>query len=317
MRSLGDSLGKVNITLSDESDLWKLVATSTVARIKDILSKEDAEKLLKRCTYEGDREADDFDLYSHIIKLGINFIIRSQHDRKITDKNNGEKYKISEFSEEEIEHGQPYKIEVLENGKIRTALVQRSVLKSYELNPPFRQQKNDSIIVSIVFVREINAPKSSKPIEWKILTSHPVKNEIDSQGIVVAYTKRWKIEELNKCSKTGVKLEERQFTEPEHLWPAIAITMVVAWRILYIRDIAQKEDDTDASKVFSKEEMDYFDAALEQNKIITVADAIDHIARLGGFRRSYAHPGWLILWRGWFKFTLRVQGFSLARSRPR
>ena len=315
LRILGESLGKTNITLKDESDLWKLVAKTTVKRIKDILTKKEAKRLIKRCTFEGDREADDYDLFLHLLlDLELNFIIRSQYDRKLTDKEYEGKYNITEFEDKEIQHGSPYQIKVLEKGKIRIATVQRSVLKSYELHPPQNQSKKETITISIVFVKEVDPPKSVTPIKWRLLTSNNIGNSKDSEAVVTAYIKRWKIEELNKCSKTGVKLEERQFTKVEHLWPAIAIIMIISWRILYIRDLANHDEDINAATVFNEEEMDLLKLAIPEKKNITVKDSLEYIAQLGGFLGTYERPGWIILWRGWFKFVFMVKGVAMTRK---
>jgi len=233
------------------------------------------------------------------------------------DKNWEGKFKISEFEDEEIKHGKPYEITVQEkDGSKRCAVVQRSVLKTCTIYPPKGQSEKEPLAISIVFVREVDPPPEKTPVLWRLLASNPVKNLDDSEAIVVAYQLRWKIEELNKCAKTGVLLEKRQFTELDHLLPAISIIFVVAWRILYIRDIGKKKDGTPIQKVFSKEEVAYLTDKLspEAGTYLTVENAMDYIAKEGGFLGHYDNPGWIILWRGWFKFVLLVEGYCFGKE---
>jgi hypothetical protein len=317
LKTIGADLSETDARLGDESDLWKIVAEDTFNQINAGLSEKEAKHLIARCTYMADREGDDYDLLLCIRDYGFNFITRSQYDRKLTDPEDGNKYKISDFEEEEILQGKPYKITVQENGKSRDATVQRSTLKSVELNPPDGQSNKDKLEISITIVREVDPPQNVKsPVEWRLLSSHFIKNKEDSKDIVERYCKRWKIEEMNKCAKSGVKLEERQFTKFENICPVIASIFVVAWRILYIRDLARKKDETPIEEVFDEEEVGYFNGVvlpkLKKGANVSVQDALDHIARLGGYLGGYKNPGWYVLWEGWFKFSLLSRGFTIG-----
>ena len=171
-----------------------------------------------------------------------------------------------------------------------------------------------TINLDIVFVDEVNLTEPNKPVSWRLLTSHNTENSNSSEKIVDMYKGRWTIEELNKCAKTGVKLEERQFTDLNHFRPFCAISFVIGWRLLSIRDISLKNSNTPAEEAFSDNEVEYLKAKLGTSKLITIKEGLDHIAQEGGYMGSYSSPGWIILWRGWFKFTLKVDGFVFANS---
>lgn len=128
-----------------------------------------------------------------------------------------------------------------------------------------------------MIVHETYAPPGKEPVNWKLFTMHRVNKETDSDKIVTIYKKRWKIEELNKCAKTGVLLELRQFTKIETFIPAVAMIFVVSWKKLYIRDVAKRNDDTPVEEVFNKEEVDYLNNKIipEDEKTLTVNDALD------------------------------------------
>jgi hypothetical protein len=318
LKILGADLGRISSRLEDESDLWKWVGEETVKRIRIFFPEKEADKLISRMIYIADREGDDFDLFFQIQKLGLQFIIRSQYDRQVKEETEKEKLKISELADKEEIQGTPYEIEIREkNGSKRKTFVQRSVLKDVEILPPAKSTFKEEILkVNIIFVREINPPSGKTPAFWRLLTSCPVQDIKDSKKVVNDYLLRWKIEEFNKCAKTGVLLEERQFTTLENLCPVIAMTFVVAWRILSIRDISKMKDETPIHEVFSPQEVDYLEDKLSplKEKILTVKQAVKYIAQEGGFLELYPHPGWIILWRGWYKFVLLVEGYTFAKQ---
>lgn len=306
--------------MEKESEVWKLVAESTIKRIKENYTDK-SNKLISRCTYVADRDADDYSLFLKLNELGLAYVIRCQTDRYILSDEESECLKISSLQNNEIKHGLPYSISVSNKvgrkGKVstRNANVQRSVLLNQDLDPSKTKSKNSEIVsVDIVIVREINPPSEDESVCWKLFTSHFVEKESSSESIVKIYKGRWVIEELNKCAKTGVRVEERQFTDLAHFKPFCAITFVVAWRLLSIRDISMRDEKCPAELVFDENELDYLIARKLSKGILTVKQALNHIATEGGFLGSYSHPGWIVLWRGWFKFSLKVEGFAFANS---
>ncbi len=317
-RTISDNLSKTSITLKDESDIWLLVAKSSVDRI---LSRKDARSagLLNRCVYETDREGDEYDLMIYLHRIGLGFTIRSQHDRVINYR--GIEDKISTFDSDQILHGSPYEIQVkTSTGKMRTAKVQRSVLKKISILPPEKQKNEEEIEnINLVFITEIDSDVAYKDqVQWRLITTDPADNKHESDSVVEDYKVRWVIEEMNKCAKSGAGAEDRQFQHIDHFKPFLALTYVVAWRILAIRTISDQAGDTLIESVFSQDEVDYFETVSrkrdDEDKIKTVAQAMQYISKEGGFTRSYKKVGWIILWRGWIKFTYFVHGHALAKE---
>ena len=62
LRIIDEDIKHTDISLEDESDIWFFVANQTFNKIDQYLSKEEADKLTKRCIFVGDRESDDFSL---------------------------------------------------------------------------------------------------------------------------------------------------------------------------------------------------------------------------------------------------------------
>ncbi len=152
-RVIGKDLQQTDISLEDESDVWKLVATATVRRIKDSLGEKEGAKLISLCTYVADREGDDFDLFSCLNVLKLNFVIRSQYDRKVEHREENQKISVLEYKE--VKHGDIYEVEVQEkDGSKRVATVQKSILEECKVFSTGNQSKEEALILNIVSTRD-------------------------------------------------------------------------------------------------------------------------------------------------------------------
>lgn len=295
--------------IENQAELWAIVLKNTLQRFQEGDFNSGDRKLI----YVADREADDLALFKLNIEYGVHFVIRGKYNRSL---DNDLYSKISDLAGTEIKRGKPYEIEVFENGKRRKATVQRYTYP--EIVPhTFRKKENrtqsklDEISVGIVIVVEDNPPPNCKKVHWFLLTSLPTNGVKLSGEIVEIYKKRWLIEELNKCAKTGVLLEDRQFTDFDHMAPAIGIIFVIAWRLLTIRNVSEKDESRPIDDFFIGEELNYLRKNLDiEETEHTLKNAIDYIAVLGGFLHTYPRPGWMVLWRGWIKFSLMAHGYA-------
>ena len=115
----------------------------------------------------------------------------------------------------------------------------------------------------MVYVDEVNCPSKKKKVEWKLLTSLPCFTEEEANFVVFVYKKRWLIEELNKCAKTGLSLEKRQFTKVEHLKPFISMVFVLSQTFLNIREMAKLENEYISKRnIFSDIETEFISIKL-------------------------------------------------------
>ncbi len=308
---LSNPIKKRHPELDDESEIWLLVAKNT---LKLLHTSKNSLDLIKRSIFITDREGDEFDLFDFLVQSGLGLIIRSQYNRNIHYDDQDQKlFEIFDLSKK---HGSPYIIEVQKEGKGVSCEVQRSALKDVEVVPPSTLGKSrNNILLNLVSVQEI-APMD-KPVSWRLWTTEDISNPKLSEFIVTSYTHRWKIEEVNKAAKTGVRVEDRQFTELDHFLPFLGMAFVIAWRIVALRTVCEISPDASINEGFTEEEQDFLEtiAQREDIEMVTVSDGISYIARLGGFTGSYTRPGQIILWRGWMRFYERVEGFILARGR--
>jgi len=307
---LSDPIQERYPELRNESDIWIRTAQDCLNLIH---SRAHAEKLLARCLFVADREADEFELIDFLKKNNLGFIIRSQYDRKIII--DGREAKLDEIEIYSKGHGKSYKVNVLADKAMKEVEVKRSVLRDIEIIPPIKIAKEFSNIkVNVVMVKDL--PGQEDLVEWRLLTSEVIDNSEQSQFVVESYTHRWKIEEVNKGAKTGVRVEERQFTNLDHFIPFLAMAFVLAWRIVALRTVVEINPETPIKEGFTKDEVDFLKVQGKKLgfKMRNLKDALSLIARLGGFTGRYERPGWQILWQGWIRFYERVAGFMLARG---
>ena len=83
----------------------------------------------------------------------------------------------------------------------------------------------------VVHVREEQPPAAVEPLEWFLLTTLRVTSPDDAARILQWYARRWRIEEYFRVLKSGCKVEELQHHSAERLERAMAIKMVIGWRI--------------------------------------------------------------------------------------
>ena len=299
--------------LEKESEIWSKVAEESIMNIHTFNS--DSGKILRRCTFVADREADDFDLMTKLKKLGLKFIIRSKHDRYVRKDDGDGVEKLSGAIGRAKKHGRRYGITTRKKNAVVKATVERRVLKGVVVPPRAEHKKTyNSMVLNMVQVREVG--DAEDPVNWRLWTDEETGDFDSSAFVVVSYTHRWKIEELNKCAKTGVGVEDRQFTDVKRFSSFLAMAFVVAWRMLATRTVSEVEGGTAVADAFMEDEVEYLGLqakAYKMEEIRTVAQAILLIAKMGGYLGTYKKPGWQVLWGGWMRFYERVIGFQVTK----
>ena len=92
-----------------------------------------------------------------------------------------------------------------------------------------------TVKVSLVEVREIDAPTDREPILWRLLTTHEIGDAAMAWRVVGWYRQRWVIEQFFRTLKQqGLQLEDSQVETAERLIKLTAIAAraacTVGWR---------------------------------------------------------------------------------------
>jgi len=162
--------------------------------------------------------------------------------------------------------------------------------------------KGEVVAVTCVIARELDAPPGVKPIEWRLLTNRSAASVAEVAELIDWYRARWEIEMLFNVLKNGCKVEELQLGTIDRIERALALYLVVAWRIAHLMRMGRTCPDLDARLFFDPDEIQ---AAYLLNKKLappapSLNDVVRMIARAGGFlaRKGDGEPGAKTIWEG-------------------
>jgi len=260
----------------------------------------------------GDRESDMLELMLKARDLGYpaDYLVRSQHNRvlpgggKLWDKVMGQAPvgRISLM----LPAGRGRKSRTVEQD-IRVQRVQLS------------DRAKGVIEVSCLIASEVNAPQGVKPVVWRLLTNRAATSLEQASELIDWYRSRWEIELFFLILKEGCRVEQLQLSDKDRLESALAIYLVIAWRINRLMRLGRTVPELDAELVF---EPDEWRAAFILNKkpvprkMPGLNEVIRLIARRGGFlgRKGDGEPGARTLWLGLQEIAVFVEGARYARE---
>lgn len=251
----------------------------------------------------GDREGDIYDVLREATAPGhlAGLLVRARHDRSLL----GTRQSLFR-SMRRLSPAGTYTARVPRHEKqpARTAVLSISFSLLNFSSPRYRTGQ-PAIPAWIVWAEELDPPPGQKPIRWCLISTVPVRTLAEAIERIEWYCRRWRIEEFHRVLKSGCQIQARQLTTRERLQRALAIDMVVAWRIMDLNQAARLEPDSPADRWLSTDEWQALYAYVNQGAALpekppTIQQAVSWIAQLGGFlaRKSDGRPGTMTLWRG-------------------
>ncbi len=157
--------------------------------------------------------------------------------------------------------------------------------------------KKKPLPVWIIHVKEKGAPKGVNPIEWYLLTTIPVDSIETAQKLAGWYGKRWRIEDWHRVLKSGCKIEKYAHQSAERIKRAIAIDLVVGYRLLMMALLGR---ELPAEVLFSDLEITVLQKWSEKkspetvsattNRLTTIGACIGVLARMGGYLGRKTDP---------------------------
>jgi hypothetical protein len=180
------------------------------------------------------------------------------------------------------------------------------------------QVRKVPLAVWVVRVWEVDPPPEvDEPVEWLLCTNVAVQGVAEAWEKADWYSVRWVSEEHHKAQKTGCGIESPQFERVERLEPMIALLSIVAVSLLNLREWSRHADTAaqPATAVMPAESVRVLSGwRYQEHRPLTVGEFFLALARLGGHlnRKKDRPPGWLVLWRGWMKLQLMVEGARAA-----
>lgn len=173
--------------------------------------------------------------------------------------------------------------------------------------------------VTCVVAAEIGAPAGLKPVVWRLLTNRQATTLAQACELIDWYRARWEIELFFLVLKEGCRVERLQLGDSDRLQTALALYMVIAWRINRLMRLGRALGDLPADLVF---ETDEWKAAFILNKkpvpqkVPELNTVIRLIAQRGGFlaRKGDGEPGAKSIWLGLQDMAVFVEGIRYARQ---
>lgn len=216
-----------------------------------------------------DREADFYELFNeHRKNPRVEVLVRAKHNRAIAS---GEKL-FSAVKESPVcgnlsiavnrKSARPKKSKQKASPKRLGRIAEVSLqYKSVELRSPDGDDANNvPITLTIVHVVEDNPPEGEEGIEWFLLTTIKIDSAKDAEKCLSWYCLRWRIEDWHRVLKSGCRIEDAAHKTAERLKRAIAINLVIGWRIMLMTLLGRETPELSAEVLFSDIEIEVLSA---------------------------------------------------------
>ena len=139
--------------------------------------------------------------------------------------------------------------------------------------PASKHPDKKPIKLWVVHVLEASPPPDAEPVEWFLLTTREITSTEQAQECLRWYCLRWRIEDWHRVLKSGCRIETLQHKTAERLKRAIAINLVIAWRIMLMTLLGRACPELPAELLFSDLEIEVLQAYAKKTE-------------------STAHPAW-------------------------
>ena len=217
-----------------------------------------------------DREADFFELFDEQRKKPrVELLVRAKHNRKTA----------TDLTLFDAVRQSPLKSQFLLPVKRQSARAKRSKQKARDQVKPRTAQVelryhpialadpggHDAIPLWVVHVREPSPPADAKPVEWFLLTTCKLDDVEDALACVRWYCLRWRIEDWHRVLKSGCAIEALAHKTRIRLERAIAIRLVIGWRIMLMTLLGRTCPELPAEVLFSDVEIEVLAAYAKKN----------------------------------------------------
>lgn len=115
-------------------------------------------------------------------------------------------------------------------------------------------QLGGQLNVSCLIATEIDPPSGVKPVQWRLLTNLAVSSLQYSAELIDWYRARWEIELFFLILNEGCRVEQLQLGNIEQLQSALAIYLVISWRINRLMRLGRALPDLPVDLLFERAE---------------------------------------------------------------
>ena len=276
-------------------------------RIAELAARLPATRLV--CV--GDRESDLLALLVRARELGhaADYLLRCQHNRVLPE---GAKLWAAVMQSAPLGR---IRFE-LPAGRGRKARVVEQELRAQRLR--LDDRAGGHIEVTCLIASEVEPPAGAKPITWRLLTNREAPTLAQAVELLDWYRTRWEVELLFLTLKEGCRIEALQLSTIERIERALAVYLVIAWRIGRLMRLGRACPEWDAERLLTREEWQAAWIVARKrppDKTPTLRTALHMIAALGGFlgRKGDGEPGVKSLWIGLQRVASCVEGMRFRQ----
>jgi hypothetical protein len=272
-----------------------------------------------------DREGDFFELFDEQRRnRSVDLLVRANHNRVVTD----EPFKLFDAVRQAALHT---KVQVhvprqsarpkLSKKKARPKRPSRDAelevrYHRIQLCPAKYHSDKDPIDIWVIHAVESAPPEGTEAVEWFLLTTIDMTSAEDAVRCLRWYCLRWRIEDWHRVLKTGCRIEQVAHNTAERIRRAIAINLVIAWRIMLMTLLGRETPDLPPEVLFSDIELQVLRAYAKKKRLTppsTLSETVRLVGRIGGHlgRKHDPPPGHQLMWHGYQQLQLMCEGFAL------
>jgi hypothetical protein len=266
-----------------------------------------------------DREGDIHELFDAFAMHGDRFIVRCNQNRRVA----GPGYAHDAVAAAPLLGRGTVRVPRRQGARqARTATLEYRATR-VELDPSCPSHPNRRRLpLTLVEVREVEAPEGVKALRWRLWTSEAVETLVQVKAVAAAYALRWRIEDVHLTLKSGCKVEDLQLETAERLQRALVLYSAVAVRVVALRDLSRQQPDAPCTVLLDEDEWRVLWLKIHRRTPTaktptpTLREAVLWIGRLGGHlnRRRDGPPGVRTLWRGLQTLEIMLVGYRAARQ---
>jgi hypothetical protein len=236
----------------------------------DVAAQMPQTRLINVC----DREADFFELFDEQRRYpSVDLLVRANHNRVITE----EPFKLFQAIRQaplqtKVQVHVPRQSARPKLSKKKARPKRPSRLADLEvryqrihLQPPDYHAGKDPIDVWVIHAVESSASEATDPVEWFLLTTVNITSPEDAVQCLRWYCLRWRIEDFHRVLKSGCGVEEIAHETAERIRRAIAINLVIAWRIMLMTLLGRETPELPPEVLFSDIEVQVLSAYAKKN----------------------------------------------------
>ncbi|MDZ7840964.1 MAG: IS4 family transposase [Gammaproteobacteria bacterium] len=276
-----------------------------------------------------DREADCYALFAEQRRHPeVALVVRAKHNRRLPD-DQGRLFEAVRATEPcgKVELDVTRRSARAKSSK-RQARIGRQA-RSAELELRYRrveladnpQAAQERLPVTVVHALEPSPPSGEKPIEWFVLTTLAVDSPEQAAEVLRWYSLRWRIEDWHRVLKSGCSIDELGHHSAERLERAIAIRLVIAWRVMLMTLLGRDVPGLPPELLFSDLELRVlgdFAQSRGRDRPTQLGQAAREVAILGGYlnRKHDPAPGHQLMWHGYTTLSNMCMAYQLRDQLP-